>query len=194
MSRITQSMRIGILAPSGYGKTYLANKLVKMIAEKHKIIWYNTDFEQHPLWNGNKNIEVFEPDKRYYDELEYLNDWLINIRSQGTNFMIGIDDLDIFYNNKTSMGKLSKALKDIASSGRHQRIGLIWVSKAMAYIPHLLIKNTNIFYFGQFIEQSDLSRISGIVNPELIVSLKKPVFLRYDRNEFEGERIAYVKA
>ncbi len=194
MSRITQSMRIGILAPSGYGKTYLANKLVKMIAEKHKVIWYNTDFEQHPLWNGNKNIEVFEPDKRYYDELEYLNDWLINIRSQGTNFMIGIDDLDIFYNDKTSMGKLSKALKDIASSGRHQRIGLIWVSKAMAYIPHLLIKNTNIFYFGQFIEQSDLSRISGIVNPELIVSLKKPVFLRYDRNEFEGERIAYVKA
>lgn len=194
MSKITQSMRIGILAPSGYGKTYLANKLVKMIAEKHKVIWYNTDFEQHPLWNGNKNIEVFEPDKRYYDELEYLNDWLINIRSQGTNFMIGIDDLDIFYNDKTSMGKLSKALKDIASSGRHQRIGLIWVSKAMAYIPHLLIKNTNIFYFGQFIEQSDLSRISGIVNPELIVSLKKPVFLRYDRNEFEGERIAYVKA
>jgi hypothetical protein len=187
-------MRIGILAPSGYGKTYLANKLVKMIAEKHKVIWYNTDFEQHPLWNGNKNIEVFEPDKRYYDELEYLNDWLINIRSQGTNFMIGIDDLDIFYNDKTSMGKLSKALKDIASSGRHQRIGLIWVSKAMAYIPHLLIKNTNIFYFGQFIEQSDLNRISGIVNPELVVSLKKPVFLRYDRSEFEGERIAYVKA
>ncbi len=194
MSKITQSMRIGILAPSGYGKTYLANKLVKMIAEKHKVIWYNTDFEQHPLWNGNKNIEVFEPDKRYYDELEYLNDWLINIRSQGTNFMIGIDDLDIFYNDKTSMGKLSKALKDIASSGRHQRIGLIWVSKAMAYIPHLLIKNTNIFYFGQFIEQSDLNRISGIVNPELVVSLKKPVFLRYDRSEFEGERIAYVKA
>ncbi|MGC8621735.1 MAG: hypothetical protein ACP5U0_07480 [Caldisphaera sp.] len=194
MTKITQSMRIGILAPSGYGKTYLAERLVNMISQKHKVVWYNTDFERHLLWKGNKNIIVFNPDKRYFDELEYLNDWLIQIRAENTNFMIGIDDLDIFYNDKTSMGKLSKALKDIASSGRHQRIGLIWVSKAMAYIPHLLIKNTNVFYFGQFVEESDLSRIRGIVNPELIVSLVKPTFLRYDRNEFEGNRIAYVKA
>ena len=76
--------------------------------------------------------------------------------------MLVIDDLDLFYDGNSSLSVKSKEIKNLFSNGRHQRVGCIWISKALKYIPKKVISNTDVFYIGNFIEISaDLFSILG---------------------------------
>ena len=194
---LNQSLRIGILASSGYGKTYLTQSLIKQLANQHKeikYIYYNTDFESLDMIKSLKNVIIFKPDKEFNDDLSYLNKFILEIRSKYSNIMLIIDDLDLFYDGNSSLSVKSKEIKNLFSNGRHQRVGCIWISKALKYIPKKVISNTDVFYIGNFVEKDDIDRLRGFVNVELIRKLTKPVFLRYDRRDLPNDRMRLVKA
>lgn len=194
---LNQSLRIGILASSGYGKTYLTQSLIKQLATQHKeikYIYYNTDFESLDMIKPLKNVIIFKPDKEFNDDLSYLNKFILEIRSKYSNIMLIIDDLDLFYDGNSSLSVKSKEIKNLFSNGRHQRVGCIWISKALKYIPKKVISNTDVFYIGNFVEKDDIDRLRGFVDVELIRKLTKPVFLRYDRRDLPNDRMRLVKA
>ena len=194
---LNQSLRIGILASSGYGKTYLTQSLIKQLATQHKeikYIYYNTDFESLDMIKSLKNVVIFKPDKEFNDDLSYLNKFILEIRSKYSNIMLIIDDLDLFYDGNSSLSVKSKEIKNLFSNGRHQRVGCIWISKALKYIPKKVISNTDVFYIGNFVEKDDIDRLRGFVDVELIRKLTKPVFLRYDRRDLPNDRMRLVKA
>lgn len=194
---LNQALRIGILASSGYGKTYLTQTLIKQMATQHKeikYIYYNTDFESLPMIRGLKNVIIFEPDKELNDDLGYLNTFILDMRSKYSNCMLIIDDLDLFFDGNSSMSLKSKELKNLFSNGRHQRFGCIWMSKALKYIPKKVISNTDVFFIGNFVEKDDIDRLRGFVDINIIRKLTKPVFLRYDRRDLPNQRMKLVKA
>lgn len=194
---LNQALRIGVLASSGYGKTYLTQNLIKQLANQNKTIkyiYFNTDFESLEMIKGLKNVIIFQPDKELNDDLQYLNQWILEMRSKYTNCMLVIDDLDLFYDGNSSLSVKSKEIKNLFSNGRHQRVGCIWISKALKYIPKKVISNTDVFYIGNFVEKDDVDRLRGFVNVDIVKKLTKPVFMRYDRRDLPSERIKLVKA
>jgi len=193
---LNQALRIGILARSGYGKTRLVRQLIPMASKQMPnvlFIYYNTDFENLPELKGLKNVKIFTPDKEKNDDLKYLNDFILNIRSKYSNVMLIIDDIDLFFDGNSSLSLKSKELKQLFSNGRHQRIGCIWISKQLAFIPKKIISNTDLFYLGNFVEQQDLERLKGFVDTKQIVKLTDPIFMRYDRRVVPSERVKYIK-
>ncbi len=176
ITKLNNERVIGIFAPSGYGKTYLLMEILKNI--KTPIIYYDTDGEidkiKANLEQHNINALIFSPpnDERSTD-LNYLNEWILGLRAKYSNIFVVIDDLDLFFDAKTSISQSSKQLLNIASTSRHQRIGIIYCAKQLKYIPLKLISNTNLFYIGNFIEQGDLARVNPLIKPFDARNLKK---------------------
>lgn len=185
MTEISTDRKIGVFAPSGYGKTYLIKNLLSSINPSTKIIIYDTDYEdsKYKYSEIGKHVIVFKPDYKYGKKLSYLNDFLENIRGKYTNAIIFVDDLDVFFDEASSMSFEASQLKDIASTGRHQRIGIIYASKQMTYIPTKLMGNTNLFYIGKFTTTRDVDKLKNWVSSDEINSLNPS---EHEFWEFDG--------
>ena len=190
MVKINQDRIIGVFAPSGYGKSVLVASLIDKIAEKGRVIWYDTDLEQYK-YSFNNNVKFFKPDIQRKDELRYLNEFIAGLRAETTDIYLVVDDLDKFFDANTSLSKASVELKNLSSASRHQRIAFIYCSKQPRYIPAKLISNTNLFYIGQFSEYGDLQKFKPMLNKRDILYEGKNTdsfavikVLKKDRHEF----------
>jgi hypothetical protein len=171
---------------SGYGKTYLSRWLIRTLAQRFKIIIYNTDFES---FDKNPNIIVFDPDKSKVDDLEYLGDVIRKLRATTSNVILYIPDLDVFFDDKSSANRMAKELKNLASTGRHQRFGIIYESKQLQYIPRKMISNANLLFFGNFEEAGDVKALRNYATRSEITNLKKPIFLMRDRWDYTRQLV-----
>lgn len=180
MTEITTDRKIGLFAPSGYGKSYLADKLIASITLP--VYVYDTDYEATGgVYFKSPNVKVFRPEDTKSEDLDYLNDYLMVITTKYPNSFVYVEDLDVFFDENNQLGKEAKLLKNIASKGRHHRIGFIYSAKQLAYIPTKLIGNTNLFYIGQFIEKNDVERLRNFVTFEEMQQLGEHEFWEIDR-------------
>lgn len=176
MTKITTDRKIGLFAPSGYGKTHLAKALIKKIADSGITVYiYDTDYEysQDKAFIDHVNVIIHSPILKDLHSLRHLNNYLKVIRTNSKNAFVYIVDLDLFYDKATSNSFDNSELKLIASAGRHQRLGLIYEAKQTAFIPTKLISNTNLFYIGQFSTPTDMKKLSNIVSTEEFAQLDR---------------------
>ena len=180
--------RIGVFGATGYGKTYLANKICEKIINKgYKVYAYNTNYEELVA------TETYEPPKLNKD-IRTLVEWIINMRANYSNIMLRIEDLDTFFNNGKFLNEYSKFILDLFDDGRHQGIGVIYTAKLLRYMPLKLLSNTNLMFIGQYTEQMDLAKVKAMgIDDEIVIKLQKPIFLAYDKSKPYEERLNYVE-
>lgn len=180
--------RIGVFGATGYGKTYLANKICeKIISKGYKVYAYNTNYEELVA------TETYEPPKLNKD-IRTLVEWIIKMRGGYSNIMLRIEDLDTFFNNGKFLNEYSKFILDLFDDGRHQGIGVIYTAKLLRYMPLKLLSNTNLMFIGQYTEQMDLAKVKAMgIDDEIVIKLQKPIFLAYDKSKPYEERLNYVE-
>ncbi len=180
--------RIGVFGATGYGKTYLANKICEKIINKgYKVYAYNTNYEELVA------TETYEPPKLNKD-IRTLVEWIIKMRGGYSNIMLRIEDLDTFFNNGKFLNEYSKFILDLFDDGRHQGIGVIYTAKLLRYMPLKLLSNTNLMFIGQYTEQMDLAKVKAMgIDDEIVIKLQKPIFLAYDKSKPYEERLNYVE-
>lgn len=205
----TFNSRIGILAPTLYGKSYLARNLIenKIIpfykskpysANSYKILIYNTDEEdeynnladKYSKYIVVKNNDDSNPD---FKELSFLNKWLLSIEAEYYNSIILIDDLDIFFSSNRATSKFSGELKNIFSAGRHQGLGVIFMTKTPRYLPKIMFTNSELLYIGYYDEKEDYSVLPSAIPTKLFSSVNNHIFIRFNRLKMGEERIKLVK-
>lgn len=180
MTNINTDRKIGLFAPSGYGKSYLADRIVRSI--RIPVMIYDTDYEATTkAYFRHPNVQIFRPEDTRSEDLDYLNEYLKTVTAMYTNRFIYVEDLDVFFDGNNQLGKEARLLKNIASKGRHHRIGFIYSAKQLAFIPSKLIGNTNLFYVGKFVAKQDVERLRNIVSMEEMDSLGEHEFWEIDR-------------
>ena len=163
--KISTNNKIGIFAPSGYGKTFLADKIVKSI--KNKVIIYDTDYEASTKKYFNyPQVSIFKPSSAKAEDIESLKDFL-HIELQEPNKFIYIEDLDLFFDANSQNSKGSALLKYIASKGRHARIGFMYTGKQLAYIPTKLRAMTNLMFIGYYDDRIEKQRIKETIGKNI---------------------------
>jgi GTPase SAR1 family protein len=183
MATITVSSKIGIYAPSGYGKSYLANHIIENIPKK--VYVYDTDLEgTEAIYFKSDNVVIYTPDATKSEDLSELNRFLAHMATIGNSF-IYIEDLDLFFDVNSQLGYNSSMIKYFASKGRHIRTGLIYTAKQFTHIPTKLRANTNLFYIGKFASEIELKSIKKILSKEayeayLSLNGNNHEFLEYD--------------
>ena len=180
MPELSTDRKIGVYAQSNYGKTYLVRKIISYICSNGKaVIVYDTDYNDRKFkFSEIENCHVFKPDNKNNDNPKYLNEFILEIRQRYKDLFIFIDDIDVFFNKSSVLSFDFAELKDAASRGRHQRIGLIYTSKVASFIPTQLVQNTNLFYIGVFPTLKSMKALDSIVSYE---DIKK---LDYNKREF----------
>ena len=166
MPELSTDRRIGVYAQSNYGKTWLVKRLIEYLCKqgKHAIV-YDTDYNDLKYkFSEIKNCHVFKPDNKNNDNPKYLNEFILEIRQKYKNIFVFIDDIDVFFNKSSVLSFDFAELKDAASRGRHQRIGLIYTSKLASYIPTQLVQNTNLFYVGVFPTLKSMKSLESIIS------------------------------
>lgn len=173
---------IGLYAGQNYGKSFLTKWLITQIAPHVPVFIYDTNFEGKDLYAGiGNNVFLIKSIKKSEMELpKTLNDAILKLRAKSSNFFIVIEDLDKILNHANRTDDTLEIFK-LASDSRHQRIGIIYLTKEPTNIPVKLRSNTNLFFFGSFIEPSHLKYIGEIVDKATIKRITKPTFLLYDR-------------
>lgn len=173
---------IGMYAPQNYGKTYAMSKLAVEIAKHIPVFVYDTNFERLVAYPQNiPNLYFIKAQKISQQETpEFLNDAILHLRANYSNFFLFIEDLDKLIKSNVKTAETMEIFK-LASDSRHQRIGIVYATKEPTNIPVKLRSNTNLFFIGQFIEPTHLKTIGGYVDKKLIKGLKKPEFIMLDR-------------
>lgn len=174
---------IGIYASQNYGKTYLTSNLVNIISEHTNVFIFDTNFERLSKYPQNKKNIKFIKAANIINQssVEFLNEALLYLRSKNNaNFYIVIEDIDKIVENAHKSKKIIE-LFNLASDSRHQRIGIIYITKEPVNIPVKLRSNTNLFFIGSYIEPAHVKTLSAIVDKKLLKSLVKPEFIMFDR-------------
>lgn len=179
MTQLNTNRKIGLFAPSCYGKSYLGAKLIKSLADSGQIVYiYDTDYEfvNSDLFN-HANVRVHTTTQKLIQDLRHLNNYLSVLRRNNTNAFIYIVDLDVFYDKASSNSFDNSEIKILSSMGRHQRLGMIYEAKQTAFIPTKLISNTNLFYIGKFSTSQDMKKLNNV--------LAEAEFAQLNRQEHE---------
>ncbi len=198
MTELNTDRIIGFVSPARYGKT---NSIARMIQSIDlPIAIYDTNYEWttqpqlRKIVNEKGNIIVLSPRKDKNTDMQYLNTFLNKILSTSTNLFIYVEDLEVFFNDTHNYTKFYGTIKQIAERSGHSRVGFIYSAKQLKYIPLSIINNTNLFYFGQLIEQKDISTANGIVKPEYDVrKIHKPIFIKVDRWDMSKKLVKFEK-
>ncbi len=172
---------IGLYAPQKYGKTTLMHYLVEQYAKHIPCYIYDTDLEKERTYGDlTHNVKFTYP--RVISDLEnqkFFNQAITYLRSKYSNIAIVVEDLDKIIQSKIKSNDTLEIYK-LASDSRHQRIALIYSSKTPSYIPTTLRLNTNLFFFGKFVEPDFVKWITAIVPKEVYAKIKKPEFVMLD--------------
>ena len=198
MTKLNVSRKIGIIAPSGYGKTWAGHVLAGAV--KAPVVVYDTDYEkdkglpQAPFaFSSLKNVTVITPSLEKGEELGYLDNFIRQCEAKLSNAFIYITDLDVFFDKGNSLSFETSALKGLMSKGRHQRLGVIYDTKQAAFIPSKVIGNTNLFYIGKLVSLSDRRQVQDYITAEEIAKLdaKKREWWRIDTIEGTKEIVVF---
>lgn len=164
--RVTTSNKIGIFAPSGYGKTYLADRILSKITIP--VYLYDTDYEASKgIYFGEvENLHIYKPPLEKSEDIEWLNRYLGVVLTQ-SNLFVYIEDLDLFFDLNSQLGRNASNLKYIASKGRHSRIGMLYTAKQLSYIPTKLRANTNVVYLGYYPDRLERQKIREMLGKEI---------------------------
>ena len=154
MADIDINRKIMFVAGSNYGKTFAVHNLLKELAKKYQIYFYDTNSEINKfldipnlIFFPNPNLPGQMMLKR--TDLNTLNRFLIKVRKQiNKPSVIFIDDLEQFFFE--SKHRLAGELKNLYSAGRHQEIIMIVCAKQLSFIPALIMSQTNLLYIGRF--------------------------------------------
>ena len=181
---------IGLYAPQNYGKTYLAKKLIETIASHVPVFIYDTNFERATAYPQFKhNIKFVKcSDISQQDNPAFLNKAILTLRAKYSNFFFVIEDLDKIIET-SGRSKETLEIFKLSSDSRHQRIGLIYMSKEPTNIPVKLRTNTNLFFFGNFIEPAHVKTISQIIPKGIMQTLKPHEFVMLDRYTNNVEKV-----
>lgn len=188
MPSIDTNRKIGIFAQSNAGKTYLVMKLIRYICSNgDNVAIYDTDHMDRNKYDfsGISGCYVFNPAIGKEDNPTYLNKWLLAIKASkrpGTKLFVFIDDIDSFFDEHNANAFDFGELKNLASKGRHQGIGILYASKFTSWLPTQLIQNTNLFYIGAFPNEKSFKKLEAIVKFAEIKALdfSKHEFLEID--------------
>lgn len=193
MVKMSTDRRIGVFAQSEYGKTWLVKDMIKFLCSRgDRVIVYDTDFNDIKYkFSDINNCYVWKPDLELGENPSYLNRFISNLREKNSDFWLFIDDIDVFFDKATALSFDFAELKNTASKGRHQRIGLIYTSKIATHIPTQLLLNTNLFYIGAFPSKTALKPLSEIVDIQEILKLDytKHQFLEIDAKNNYAKRL-----
>jgi hypothetical protein len=172
---------IGLYAPQNYGKSFMAKYLASLISPHVPVFVYDTNFEANTNYKGLKNVyAIHSLKKSEMEDAKFFNKAIIELRMKQSNFFFVIEDIDKLLDTSHKTKDTLEIFK-LASDSRHQRIGIIYLTKEPSYIPVKLRANTNMFMIGQFLEPVHLKYLSEMVNKKLIKKLKKPEFILFDR-------------
>jgi hypothetical protein len=187
--KLNMSRVIGIYAPQKYGKTQLAKFLAKKYIENGiDVFLYDTDMEQFSIY---KDINVNIIKSKNLSDLEnqkFFNKTIIYLRAHYTNFLLIIEDIDKLIQSKIKSKETLEIYK-LASDSRHQRIAIIYTTKTPSYIPTTLRNNTNLLFFGKFVEPLAIDYITKSVDKEIYKQIKKPEFVMLDVWEATVKRV-----
>jgi hypothetical protein len=182
--QINTNRKIGIYASSGYGKSYLANKIASII--KIPIYIYDTDREAiNEIYFNYDNVKIYIPPIAESENIKTLNKWLKE-KLTLSNIFIYIEDLDLFFDENSQLGKGASEIKYLSSKGRHQRIGFMYSAKQLSHIPTKLRANTNLFFFGYFSNDTEIDKIKKIIGKRAYNEIYSKInpqeheFLMYD--------------
>ena len=193
MVKLNTNRRIGVFAQSDYGKTWLVRDIIQYLCSKgDRVVVYDTDFNDKKYnFSAIKNCYVWKPDLLLGENPSYLNRFILELRKKNSDFWLFIDDIDIFFDKSTALSFDFAELKNAASKGRHQRVGLIYTSKIATHIPSQLLLNTNLFYIGAFPTEAALKPLSNIVDISEILKLDytKHQFLEIDAKNNYAKRL-----
>lgn len=181
---------IGIYASQDYGKTFLTRWLIeKQIAEHVPVFVYDTNFESKTNYAGLKNTFIVHTKTRSnMEDPATFNQAILNLRSKQSNFFFVVEDIDKLFTTAGKTKETQESFK-LSSDSRHQRIGMIYLSKTPTNIPPILRGNTNLFFFGNFVEPASKKYISEIVDKDLFKGIKKRQFVLYDVWEQKTARV-----
>jgi PII-like signaling protein len=198
MTTINQDRIIGLFAPARYGKTTGIANLVQRIPIQVIVYDTNHEWENSPQLRGlvmsRQNILIAQPKPGRERDPAFLNEFIRNVRAEMTNCFIYIEDIEVFYTGAASRNEFHGEIKDVAERGGHQRIGLIYSAKQLKYIPPALISNTNLFYFGQFMDADDVNEANGLLRPEFDTrQLTRPWFVEVDRWTSSKRKVMFEK-
>ncbi len=182
--QINTNRKIGIYASSGYGKSYLASKISSII--KIPFYVYDTDREaSQGIYFKSDNVKIYIPPIAQSENIETLNEWLKE-KLTLSNIFIYIEDLDLFYDENSQLGRNASEIKYLASKGRHQRIGFMYSAKQLSHIPTKLRANTNLFFFGYFNNDTEIDKLKKIIGTRAYKEIYSKInpqeheFLMYD--------------
>lgn len=173
----------GIFGTSGSGKTFLA---AKMYGSESRAIVYN--FMQDPQFAVKSTYMIiggkekaaklpkifhvlqgenfrldFEPTDISEDEILSFDRVCFEVYRCGMPISLYIDELHML----TNAGWSPKELKDIAFTGRHREISVIYMAQRFASIDKKITYQTQIFDFFQTDEPTDLKGIADRCGSEV---------------------------
>ncbi len=172
---------IGLYAPQKYGKTTIMHWLAEQYSQHIPVYIYDTDMERYRTYSDlHKNVFFTYP-KNLSDieSQEFFNKTILYLRSKYSNIAIFVEDIDKIIQSKIK-SKDTLEIYKLASDSRHQRIAVVYSSKTPSYIPTTLRLNTNLFFFGKFVEPDFVKWITTIVPRDVYAKIKKPEFVMLD--------------
>jgi hypothetical protein len=167
--------QIGVLGTTGYGKTFLCEKLVK---NQKRLICID-DYQQFNVGYVANSFNEFvdminEKDKFkircvFYNEDDYEK--LFFALKQIKNFTLLIDEISFFADQYS----INEDLKEIVTRGRHNNISVVWNTQRPQMINRVLTSQAyNLIIF----RLSDVSDIRYVwLDKNKIHSLKKREFM-----------------
>lgn len=178
MVKLSTDRKIGIFGYSGYGKSFLGAYLIGVFSTKVPVYLFNTDTEERLNSIPSKNVTAYNAKT---SDIKELTKFITTIRAKKTNCMVYVTDMDIYFDGKSDYNKEVSKIKEFISRGRHQRIGLMYESKQMQFIPSKILSNTNLFLIGNFTESNDLKKLKNYATISEIGSLTDHKFILFDR-------------
>lgn len=171
---------IGLYAPQKYGKTTITHYILEEYAKHIDTYLYDTDKERYKSYYDIKGLKfIYTKKPSDMEKQKAFNDVILAFRSKYSNCILAIEDIDKIIQSKIKT-KDTLEIYSLASDSRHSRTAILYISKTPSYIPTTLRLNTNLFFFGKFVEPSFVKWITAIIPKEVYAKIKKPQFVMFD--------------
>lgn len=141
---------LGFFAPKHYGKTYLVKTIYKPVASKCIILDTNDEYDDF----AKAGADVVKPKDFSPDE---LNEFILYARKYKNKVVI-VDDIDMYHPQR------AEELAKLCINGRHQGLGVVWISRRPKLIDNRLILNSDFLFLGYPVLPQDLQYIKSLTH------------------------------